>query len=80
MINGPSGATTALIAGPQYGAVIGNTAGTVVNFGTIAGTGTGGIGVRLVVGGSIDNLGTIEGASTGIFLDNAASLTNGRAA
>ncbi|HEV2335933.1 MAG TPA: hypothetical protein VGS13_10580 [Stellaceae bacterium] len=76
--NGAGTATAAVISGVQYGAEIGNTAGTVVNFGSIVATAAGGTGLRLVKGGTVDNLGTITGPSVGIFLDTATSVTNGQ--
>ena len=56
--NGASGSTAALIEGALYGVQTGlvkHLGGTVVNFGTIAATGTSGIGVYLVAGGAVTN-------------------------
>ncbi len=75
--NGGAVATSAVIYGVQYGAEIGNAAGTVVNFGEILAGATGGDGLRLVHGGTIDNRGTIEGPGAGIFLDRVTRVTNG---
>ncbi|MGC2415687.1 MAG: hypothetical protein WA459_23690, partial [Stellaceae bacterium] len=76
--NGAGTATAAVIYGVQYGAEIGGAAGTVVNFGSVVAGATGGTGLRLVQGGSIDNLGTITGPSTGIRLDSPTTVTNGQ--
>jgi len=53
--NGPSGATGALIEGGNHGIVFQSGAGTVVNFGTIAGNQAVGVGIALGGGGTITN-------------------------
>ncbi len=68
--NGASGATGALIAGSQNGINVYGAAGTVTNYGTIAGSG--GAGIYLGAGGTIVNFGTISGANgTAISLGQA---------
>ncbi len=67
--------TIAVAGTAVYGTLL---AATIVNDGTIAGTGTGGIGVELAAGGTITNSGTIVSAATNaIYIKLAAgTITN----
>jgi hypothetical protein len=53
--NGDASDTAALIVGVGNGVLIGTTAASAVNFGTVEGTGTLGVGVYLTAGGSVVN-------------------------
>jgi hypothetical protein len=69
------GAANPLISGYYRGVEINNGAGTVENFGTIAGGGKGGIGVDLTGGGAVSNNSAharITGAYYGIAVSGAA--------
>ena len=68
--NGAGGATGALIAGSQAGINVYGAAGSVTNYGTIAGSA--GAGIYLGAGGTIVNFATISGANgTAISLGQA---------
>ncbi len=71
-------ANSGVIVGGGFGALLQGAATTVVNSGTIAATGTDGIGLQLYsVGGWIDNAGIIEGTRNGVYLRHvAANVTN----
>jgi hypothetical protein len=81
--NGHSGSAAGYVAGGFNGVAIAHSAGTVVNFGTIIGTGTASHGVVLTSGGSVTNYGTIEAlgsvvnGSGSIVAGNAVNLQNG---
>jgi hypothetical protein len=65
VVNGPGGDTAALMSGGHFGVFSNGTAGiTVTNFGTIAGTGSIGVGIGLANSGNntLTNGGTISGA------------------
>ncbi len=53
--NGGPGVTTALVSGYSYGVFVATAAGTVVNHGTVEGTGIGGVAIRLGDGGKLTN-------------------------
>jgi len=53
--NGGAGVTTALVSGYSYGVFIPTAAGTVVNHGTVEGTGIGGVAIKLGDGGKLTN-------------------------
>ena len=80
--NGASGAGTALITAAGYGVEINGSSGTVANFGSIEGTGSFGVGVYLVAGGSVTNgasgasIGLITGGDWGVKI-GAAGMTAG---
>jgi FG-GAP-like repeat len=70
---GVNNAAAALIVGGLGGVYVSGGAGTVINGGTIAGTGTNGRGVVLLSGGYVSNAatGVIEGVFDGVHIDNA---------
>ncbi|HET6607782.1 MAG TPA: hypothetical protein VFG62_13975 [Rhodopila sp.] len=85
IVNGPSGATGALIrGGDQASAVLISGAGTVVNYGTILGTELSGantgiyFGISLGGGGSISNLGAQSLISdyVAVYAGSGATVTN----
>jgi Ca2+-binding RTX toxin-like protein len=80
--NGASGATAALISGYFRGMRNPTSAVTITNFATIAGTGTAGVGVDLLAGGSVTNGATgstaavIAGGTIGVSFGAAGDITN----
>ncbi len=75
LVNGASGSTGALITGDEFGITIGTkngipqpgAVGTVINYGTIASTGTGTVAspaLRLGAGGTVTNRGIIDSAAS----------------
>ena len=81
--NGASGSTSALISGVLNGVAVNTSAGTVTNFGTVAGTGTAGAGIFLTAGGSVANGASgsvgakISGGHNGVEISGAAgTITN----
>ncbi len=72
-------AATASITADKYAVKISGGAGTVVNDGNIAGTGTRGSGVGVQISGgpgTVVNYGSIAGTSVGVTLGNGGSVTN----
>ena len=78
VVNGPSGATPALISGGAFGITITGAAGTVANYGTVSSTpaGTTGAGVDLESGGIVVN-GAFNSTAALISSTRNAVLVNG---
>ncbi len=72
--NGSAASTAALICGGHYGIYCGSrgVSTALTNFGTVAATGTGGIGVRLTMPGTITNFGTISGSADAVSITGTA--------
>ncbi|MGC2411431.1 MAG: hypothetical protein WA459_01885 [Stellaceae bacterium] len=79
IMNGASGASSALIDGANRGIYILGTTGTVTNFATIEGIGSGAVGVQLDAGGSVVNKagGTITGTDGSVYIQaGPGTVTN----
>jgi hypothetical protein len=74
--NGASASTGAQIVGYGAGVQIAGGGGSVVNYGTIAGTGAGADGIDLFAGGVVANRGLLLGNGDVVEIDQGGTLTN----
>ena len=82
LVNGSPTIRTALVTGAGAAVFVGGTSGTATsgavgflyNYGTIAGTGTGGLGIDMISGGSVSNNpnGLVKGTADGVLISGAA--------